>query len=275
MIGAMIGDYAGSYSEEMALLGSQVKSYNLQINGARFRVTDDSILLTAVAETLMGVADFGQKYRAWYNKYPDYGFSKLFTLWALKSEYEQTNGHSYGNEASSRSGLIGYLKDENQVLEVARKSAVCTHDSQEGIAGAKAMAWTVWALRNHVSIPEIKKQLYSEFDYYIDYDAKLLQKEMTFDSSAVNTVPIAIWIALDAKSFIDAIRMCLFIGGDTDTIGAMAGLLAQQRFGVDPDLEFTVRHYLHTRMKPLAKVLQNFEMVIEQNGYLPEPLWLK
>lgn len=84
----------------------------------------------------------------------------------------------------------------------------------------------------------------------------------------------AIWIALDATSYMDAIRMCLYIGGDTDTIGAMAGLLAQQRFKVHAELECTVRHYLRTRVSPLANVLQRFEQAVERTGYLPEPVWL-
>lgn len=268
MIGAIIGDYVGSYYEDVALQGTPIKGFDLPMSGPRHTVTDDSVMLAATVDSVLNGESFANNYRRWYARYPNSGFSDRFIEWMSQTTNNVVNGDSYGNGAAVRTGVLGYLKDEVNVIEMAEKSAICTHSHPEGVSGAKAMAWTVWALRNGLSVKYITKRLYDEFDYYIDYDQAKLHEEMTFDSSALNTVPVAIWAALNTQDFLNCMRMCLYIGGDVDTIAAMAGMLSQQRFPVDDFLLFTVKEYLHTEARPLANMLYQFEDAIADTNYL-------
>ena len=49
-----------------------------------------------------------------------------------------------------------------------------------------------------------------------------------------DTVPQSLTCALEASSFEDSIRNAISIGGDSDTIAAIAGGLAEALFGIPP-----------------------------------------
>ena len=53
-----------------------------------------------------------------------------------------------------------------------------------------------------------------------------------FDVTCQGSVPQAIEAFLEADSFEDAIRNAISIGGDSDTIAAMAGSIAEAYYGI-------------------------------------------
>lgn len=67
---------------------------------------------------------------------------------------------------------------------------------------------------------------------------------MTCQGSA----PHAIVAFLESDSFEDAVRNAV-IGGDSDTIGAMAGSIAEAYYGVPPDMEEKALSYLSDDLK--------------------------
>ncbi|MNC90893.1 ADP-ribosylglycohydrolase [compost metagenome] len=57
-----------------------------------------------------------------------------------------------------------------------------------------------------------------------------------FNETCQETVPEALVCALEATSFEDAIRNAISIGGDSDTVAAIAGGVAEAMFGIPDDL---------------------------------------
>lgn len=64
-----------------------------------------------------------------------------------------------------------------------------------------------------------------------------------------NTVPEAITCAVEANSFEDAIRNAVSIGGDSDTIAAITGSIAEALFGIPSDIQETTKAYLPADMQ--------------------------
>ena len=65
------------------------------------------------------------------------------------------------------------------------------------------------------------------------------------------SVPQAIIAFLESENFEDAIRNAVCIGGDSDTIGAMAGSIAEAYCGVSNDMEDRALEYLPEDLKSL------------------------
>ncbi|BCS97742.1 hypothetical protein DSLASN_33740 [Desulfoluna limicola] len=256
MIGSIIGNYIGSVFEQNGL-----KSYNLQENhiiSHLSHITGDSVLLCATAEAMLdGSDDFPGYYRHWAERFPNAGYGEGVSSWLHGKSPE---GQSSDNGAAARSGVLGYLNGENDVLELAEKSAACSHNHPEGIAGARAMAWTVWALRQGISVDDICQQLTHDYGYAIDYDENELHNSHTRDSSARHSVPLSIYIALKSSTSYEAcMRTCLWIGGDTDSIMAMAGLLKSQQCAVQPDWELKTKQWLWKNAQPVLQAVERFE----------------
>lgn len=56
------------------------------------------------------------------------------------------------------------------------------------------------------------------------------------DETCQKTVPEAIIAFLEARDFEDAIRNAVSLGGDTDTLGAITGSIAEAYFGISETL---------------------------------------
>lgn len=272
MIGGIIGDFVGSVFEERKAKGNPFRTYNLEekfMFSHLSRITDDSILLTATAECLLDDSDdFESYYKKWAHRYPDAGYGPGFSLWLSGDSDEYT---SFGNGAAARAGVLGYLDNEKDVLDLARKSALVSHKHPEGVNGALAMAWVVWALRKgNISVKEICQELYAKYDYYVDYNLTDLQKDMAFDCSAVNTVPIAIYLALKGtETYENCIRTCMWVGGDTDTIMAMAGLIKAQEYTISLVWERTVKQWMWKNAQCVLQVNERFERRFDMYPNLP------
>lgn len=84
--------------------------------------------------------------------------------------------------------------------------------------------------------------------------------------SCQKTVPAAIWAFLEGEDFEDVIRIAVSLGGDSDTIAAMAGSIAQAFYGL-PQILATHCYALLTPY--LRTILNKFE---ESIGILaPDP----
>lgn len=259
MLGAIIGDYIGSVYESAALNGKPIKGYNLPLFSRKSRLTDDTVLITATADALLYGKDFNEAYKVWHERYPDAGYGPGFSSWVTAPA--NTKGYSYGNGAAVRAGIIGYLNSEKEVLELASECAKGSHNHEEAIAGAQALAWTVWATRNKLSNSVILEELYRNYDYFCHYETNELHHSNSFDSSSINTVPIVIWVALNSKSFIDSVRMCLHIGGDTDTLAAMTGIISQQLHPIDDNLHYHLTSYLRLSHHDIYSTWEKFNSI--------------
>ena len=253
MIGAIIGDIAGSRYE-----GAWPRRRDLPLfaDGARF--TDDTVCTIAVAEALLldGTLDcVADRLRWWVRRYPDAGYGGMFLAWAF-ADGAGAYG-SWGNGGAMRVGAVPWLAaNEADLLALARRSAAVTHDHPDAVAGAQSVAMAAWLARGGTSVGAIRTRLIRDTGWALPSGPEDAVDLYPCDVSAAGSVPPALVCALCAEDFESAIRHAVWLGGDTDTIAAMAGVVAEARFGVPPELVAEARLRLPDDM---LKILDAFE----------------
>ena len=110
---------------------------------------------------------------------------------------------------------------------------------------------------------DYKKRMreYIEQEYGYDLSGSLdrIRPYYTFNSSCQGSVPQAIMAFLESTDFEDAIRNAVSIGGDSDTIAAIAGSIAEAAYGI-PE---RIREKAWDRLdEPLQDVLLRWERFI-------------
>lgn len=272
MLGAIIGDIAGTRYEYQEFLDSRKGIINLErrksilddsnvplIGGDSF-ISDDSMLTVAIAEAIVYQADYGEvlkKYGRQYGNRPlerkDFfknAFSPTFIKWANSETRE--NGTSQGNGAAMRVSPVAYLFDDiEKVKKEARKTAIPSHDSQQAIRGAESLASCIFLARQKYEKDEIKKHIEQNYGYNLEYNLEELQKTNTFEGSCEVTVPQAIFLFLESNNFEDSIRKAISIGGDTDTIACMVGSIAEAYYGIPKELRMQAIEILPDNFKDI------------------------
>lgn len=228
MLGAMAGDIIGSRFE-----GRQRVDPDFMLFSTDSRFTDDAVLTAAVAEALLTGAPYDEAIRAWARTYPNAGYGARFMDWAF-SDAKGPYG-SKGNGSAMRVSPVGWFFDDlDEVLDHAARSSAVTHDHPDGVIGAKAVAAAVYLARTGRSKTDIRNFVMGRMGYALDFD---IEQARLMGSSvlAPNSVPQALTAFLHAEDFVDAVRKAVSIGGDTDTVAAMAGAVAEAFFGPVPD----------------------------------------
>lgn len=227
MIGAIIGDIIGSKYE---VCNIKTKSFPLISKGCTF--TDDSVMTVAVARAILTAiekrTDFGdelvREMQSLGRQYPYAGYGGMFSSW-LESE-NPIPYNSFGNGSAMRVSPCGMIAVElEEALSLAKVSAEVTHNHPEGIMGAQAVAGAIFLAKIKKSKAEIKTFIEDNF-YLLDFTLDNIREKYRFDVTCQGSVPQAIAAFLDSENFEDAIRNAVSIGGDSDTIAAIAGSIA-------------------------------------------------
>ena len=121
-----------------------------------------------------------------------------------------------------------------EVRRLARLSAVVTHNHPEGVKGAEATASAIFLARQGWTKDEIKDYIVKEFDYDFSRTCDEIRPNYRHVESCQQTVPEAITAFLEGCDFEDVIRTAVSLGGDCDTLTAIAGSMAEAYYGV-PD----------------------------------------
>lgn len=119
----------------------------------------------------------------------------------------------------------------------------------EGIKAAQATAVSIWMARQHLDARVIRQELINRFDYPLDMTVDDIRPDYKFTEASQHSVPQALVCALEATDFEDAIRNAVSIGGDSDTIAAIAGSIAEARFGIPEDIAAKTWSYLPVDMR--------------------------
>lgn len=229
MLGAIIGDIVGSRFEHN---NYKHKDFGLWHPNCRF--TDDTVMSIAVAEAILEEKDYAQSLRYWGNRFAEAGYGKTFRKWLRSPEMGPYN--SWGNGSAMRVSPVGWLmEDEENVLSEARRSAEVTHNHPEGIKGAQAVALAVFWARQGESKEAIRQGLEARFDYDLQRSLEAIRPKYRFDVSCQGSVPESIIAFLEATDFEDALRNAISIGGDSDTIAAIAGSIAEAYYPSIPE----------------------------------------
>ena len=240
MLGAIIGDIVGSRFEF-----NNTDNYNFELFTKDSTFTDDTICTIAVADAINTGVSYKDKFLQWCRAYPNpkgaYGGS--FARWIASDNPQPYN--SFGNGSAMRVSPVAWAYDNlDKVLMEAEKTAIVTHNHPEGIKGAVAVAHAIYYLRtthNQKAFENIMQSYYPQFmvnDYYAG----------VFDETCQGTVPLCLKIIRVSTSFEDAIRRAISWGGDSDTIGAIVGSMAEALWGVPKEISDKAFDLLPTDM---------------------------
>ncbi len=241
MYGAIIGDIIGSRFE----FDRGSKSREFELFTPRCNFTDDTVMTVAVAEALMNAgkdsdektikSELIKSMKMWGQRYPDAGYGGRFIRWVLSEEPKPYG--SYGNGSGMRVSSVGWLYDSlERTREVARWTAEVTHNHPEGIKGAKSVAAAIFMARNGASKDEIKKYIEDEFGYNLNRTLDEISPSYHHVEDCMRTMPEAFTCFLEADSYEETVRNVMYIGGDTDTLAAIAGAVAEAFWGIPEDV---------------------------------------
>lgn len=274
MYGAISGDIIGSRFEFDR--GGKTKDFELFTSECDF--TDDTVMTVAVADGLMKAgkdADLDtiheeviKTMKNWGKIYTDAGFGGMFYRW-LFWEKETQPYNSFGNGSGMRVSRAGWLYDTiERTREVAKRTAEVTHNHPEGIKGAECTAAVIFLARTGSSKEEIKEYVIKEFGYDFTETLDQMRKRHEHVETCQDSLPKALKSFFDGESFEDVIRNAVSLGGDTDTIRAIAGSMAEAFYGLPVMVKVKADEYLPEDMR---KVTENFHEIVfpkqKDDGY--------
>lgn len=258
MTGAIIGDVVGSRFEF-----DNYKSKEFELFNTECDFTDDSVMTIAIAKALQPYDGRITDYEAFKKelvevmhevgrRYPHCGYGGRFLVWMMRNYTEPY--YSYGNGSAMRISPVGWFASSLEECEkLATATAEVTHNHPEGIKGAVSVAGAIYLARTGHCMDEIKEYV-SKF-YTVDFTLDEIRKDYEFEVSCQKSVPQAFEVFFESTSFEDAIRNAISIGGDSDTIAAIAGSIAEAFYGVDEDMKETALSYLD---EYLLEIAENF-----------------
>lgn len=238
MLGAIAGDIIGSIYEFECV---KTKDFELFPKGCF--PTDDSLMtiavgLTCVSANLDDERDFEktlcQNMRMIGRLYPGAGYGESFFYW-LHDERRGPYG-SFGNGSAMRVSPVAYAaKTLEEAEKLAEWSAKVTHNHPEGIKGAKATAAAVFMARLGASKEEIRAYIEEKY-YSLDFTVDEIRPFYSYYVTCQGSVPESIECFLEAKDYEDTVRNAVSLGGDGDTMAAIAGAIAEAFFGIPENI---------------------------------------
>jgi ADP-ribosylglycohydrolase len=229
LIGTIAGDMIGAPYEFI----KGAKPVNFGLFNKETSFTDDTVMTIATAKKLIAKSDYVTEYQYFGRVYFSRGYGGMFKKWIKNDHPEPYN--SYGNGSGMRVSPVAYFFETmEEVLAEAEASASVTHNHPEGIKGAQAIAAAVFMARKGHSKTEIKAFIEERFEYNLNRTLDEIRPTYTFDVTCQGSVPEAIIAFLESNDFEDCVRLAISIGGDTDTIAAMAGGIAEAFYGGVP-----------------------------------------
>lgn len=233
MLGAIAGDIIDSVHERGKI---KTKDFPLFVEESAF--TDDTVLSVAVADAIMNnrfeEGSYVHCLKQYGKDYFSVGYGASFKQWIASEEMEPYN--SWGNGSVMRVSPVGFAYDDMEtVLAVAEQTAVVTHNHPEGIKGAQATAAAVLLARQGNSKADIKSYIEQTFGYDLGRSLAEIRPDYTFHVSCQKSVPESLIAFLESTGFEDALRNAISLGGDADTMAAIAGGIAEAFYGGVPE----------------------------------------
>ena len=283
MLGAIVGDIVGSVYE-----WHNIKTKDFPLFRKDCFFTDDTVMTCAVAEAVMNGGqedDFIDAMKKYGRMYPNAGYGGRFNTWLFSNDREPYN--SFGNGSAMRVSPCAEVWNcgftartgmyPANAMEMTTLSAAVTHNHPEGIRGAMATAEAIFLSRFHFGgyhldydepinndPDECRKRIKEGIEKTYGYDLSKTLDEIRptyrFNETCQQTVPQAITAFLESKDFEDAIRNAISLGGDSDTLAAITGSIAEAAYGIPDWIREKAISYLD---EPLKDVLRRWEAFTE------------
>lgn len=130
-----------------------------------------------------------------------------------------------------------------------------THNHPEGLKGAEATTVALYMARTGSSILEIRDYIDKHY-YPMNFTLDGIRDSYCFNETCQDTVPQALMAFFESTSFEDAIRNAISIGGDSDTLAAITGGIAEAYYGIPEAIR---KHALTFLDERLLGILNAFE----------------
>lgn len=274
MLGAIVGDIVGSVYE-----WDNIKTKDFPLFREDCFFTDDTVMTCAVAEAIMNGGqkdDFINAMKKYGRMYPDAGYGARFNTWIQSNDCSPYN--SFGNGSAMRVSPCAWIMDCGffartgtwpSIRNLARISAEVTHNHPEGVKGAMATSDAIFLCRyflggdgcdNPAEIKRrIKEHIEKEYGYDLSKTLDEIRPTYRFNETCQDTVPQAIVAFLESSDFEDAIRNAISLGGDSDTLAAITGSIAEAAYGIPDWIKDKAYSYLD---EPLKDVLRRWEETV-------------
>lgn len=235
MLGAIIGDIVGSIYE-----WDNIKTKEFPLFKETCFFTDDTVMTIAIAEGLMNGGseeNFIEAMKKYGRLYPDAGYGGNFNYWMFSDSTSPYN--SFGNGSAMRVSPVAWFFDNLEDVEkYAEISSSVTHNHPEGIKGAQATAACIFLARSGKSKDEIKSYIESKYGYNLNRSLNEVRESYYFNETCQETVPEAIIAFLESTDFEDAIRNAISLGGDSDTLAAICGSIAEGAYSIPKEIKY-------------------------------------
>jgi ADP-ribosylglycohydrolase len=266
VIGAIIGDIVGSRFEF-----NNHRSKDFELFTDECEATDDSIMTLAVAKAIMEtekkmkpllsqrennheynllLESMAIKYMQEIGrKYPYCGYGGMFRHWVFSDNPKPYN--SYGNGAAMRISPVGFFAvTEYELRELSKIVTAVTHNHEEGIKGAEAVALSIFMAKRGATKEEIRNEINENY-YGLDFTIDEIRDTYRFNETCQGTVPQAIVAFFESSSFEDTIRTAISVGGDSDTLAAITGSIAEAYYGVPKEIIEKALAYLDSELRSI------------------------
>ena len=233
LAGAILGDIAGSCYEFY-------HPDNIKLFNENCFFTDDTVMNIATKEAINEspiTPDFIGWYQRLARQYPSLSYGEMFSQWIWDNNPKPYN--SFGNGAAMRVAYIAdFYETLSRVKEVAKMSAIISHNHPHGILGAELVAVSAAAAKQEAS----KKQIYSlAKKYYPSIDT--IEQRYQYNETCQKTVPAAIKMFCLSSSLEDCFIKCIQLKGDSDTLCAIAGMIAAPYYGINEKDKERIKYF--------------------------------
>ncbi len=263
MIGAIIGDIVGSRFEFNNHLSKEFEFFH-----PNCEFTDDTVMTCAVAQALLDskpdYSDLSEKtveaMQRIGRKFPNCGYGARFIHWMFSDNPQPYN--SCGNGSAMRISPVGFVaRDVDEAKKLSAAVTCISHNHPEGMKGAEATAVAIVMARQGKS----KKEIRTAMEAYYDLGTTVEEYRTSWQGHGREicqvSLPQALACFFEGESFEDVIRNCISIGGDSDTIAAIAGGIAEAYYGVPEEYAKKARRFLDKR---LLRVVDEFARSVKE-----------
>lgn len=258
MLGAIIGDIVGSRFEWNNHRGKDFEFFTNECFP-----TDDSIMSLAVAQAILisrpDHSDLSKNAVECMQRigrnYPNCGYGVSFNEWIFANNPKPYN--SYGNGSAMRVSAVGFVANSlEETKELSKLVTEVSHNHPEGLKGAEATAVAIYMARTGSSILQMKDYIIKNY-YPIDFTLDEIRDSYKFNETCQQTVPQALEAFFESTSFEDAIRNAVSIGGDSDTLSAICGGIAEAYYGIPTDIRENALEFLDSRLMQLLILFES------------------
>lgn len=258
MLGAIIGDIVGSRFE-----WNNHRDKDFEFLTYKCFPTDDSIMSLAIAQAILvskpNHSDLSKNaiecMQSVGRNYPDCGYGGSFYNWMFSDNPKPYN--SYGNGAAMRVSPAGFAATSlEEAKELSRLVTEVTHNHPEGIKGAEATAVAIYLAKSGSSILKIRDYINDNY-YPMNFTLDDIRDTYKFNETCQDTVPQALQAFFESTDFEDAIRNAISIGGDSDTLAAICGGVAEAYYGIPTDIRKHALTFLDQKLMQLLILFEN------------------